>query len=164
MELCLYIISFDALNHTVLIQTMKYQEIIQINVEVHKFPSYQFCNDCPIQEVIWHTSNNCFALKFLHVSNTQGRNLGFSISSTRTSSISSTQGIGLGREWLRYLTASLTYTNDTSSFRVIMHLFKLYSYSVQLRKGGQLQLQTFTVFFSGLFSFFLLWHKKMLKF
>ena len=34
----------------------------------------------------------------LVVSNSQGRNLGCSVASTRTSSISSTQGIGLGRE------------------------------------------------------------------
>ena len=47
-------------------------------------------------------------LGIIPVSNSQGRNLGCSVSSARTSSISSTQGIGLGREQLRYLTASLT--------------------------------------------------------
>ena len=49
------------------------------------------------------------------VSNSQGKKLGCSVSSTITSSISSTPGIGLGREQLRYLTASLTNTNDYSA-------------------------------------------------
>ena len=47
------------------------------------------------------------------MSNSQGRNLGHSVGFGITSNISSTQGIGLQRERLRYLTASLTNTNDT---------------------------------------------------
>ena len=61
----------------------------------------------------------------LLVSNSQGRNLGCSVDFGRTSSISSTQGIGWGRERLRYLTASLTNTNYKSSNRVVNS--KLYS-------------------------------------
>ena len=53
------------------------------------------------------------------VSNSQGRNLGCSVGFVITSKISSTQGIGLVRERLRYLTASLTNTNDNSSHRVV---------------------------------------------
>ena len=48
------------------------------------------------------------------VSNSQGRNQGCLVSSTRTSSISNTQGIGLGREPLRYL----TNTDDSSSIEL----------------------------------------------
>ena len=46
------------------------------------------------------------------VSNSQGRNLGCSVGFGITSCISSTQGIGLGGDRLRYLKASLTNTND----------------------------------------------------
>ena len=53
--------------------------------------------------------------------NSQGRNLGCSVGFGITSSISSTQGIGLGREWLRYRTASLTNTNDY--FRAFSNIF-----------------------------------------
>ena len=49
------------------------------------------------------------------VMNSQGRNQGHSVGFGITSIISSTQGIGLGREGLRYLTASLTNTNDKTS-------------------------------------------------
>ena len=68
-------------------------------------------------QLVW-SEFNCFPIniylktfKMISVSKSQGRKLGCSVSSTRTSNISSTEGIGLGREWLRYLTASLTATN-----------------------------------------------------
>ena len=42
--------------------------------------------------------------------NSQGRNLGCSVGIGITSSISSTQGIGLGRERLRYHTSIIEYS------------------------------------------------------
>ena len=60
-------------------------------------------------------SNNpllIFCIKRPSVSNSQDRNLD-------SASLSSTQGMELGREQLRYLTASLTNMNDDSSHRVL---------------------------------------------
>ena len=60
------------------------------------------------------------------VSNSQGRNLGCSVYSAKTSSFTSTQGIGLERERLRNLTASLTL-----SFSIVQFLT---NYDVTNRK------------------------------
>ena len=69
--------------------------------ELKKIVNYQSCK----MNWMWTKVNKWMEST---MSNSQGRNLGCSVSSARFSSLSSTQGIGLGREWLRYLTASLT--------------------------------------------------------
>ena len=54
------------------------------------------------------------------MSNSQGRNLSCSVTSARSSRLSSTQGMDRERAVkLRYLVASLTNTNDNSSNRVV---------------------------------------------
>ena len=105
-----------------LLQLLHHVSIFYVGINsmiLYMFRYYSTHTECLVYKTV-HASGTRTPFCFCPVVwNSHGRNLGCSVSSTRTSSISSTQGIGLGREQLRYLKASLTNMNDNSIIRVV---------------------------------------------